>query len=77
MRLLVIKLQCNFVFKKNDEIIDICKETREKADELFQSVYAKAVSLPEEFGIEEKWSESFGQQINLNNIPLETAEEYC
>ena len=29
------------------------KETREKADELFQPVYAENVCLPNEFGIEE------------------------
>ena len=34
-------------------IIHIYKETREKADELFQLVYAEAVCLANEFGIEE------------------------
>ena len=55
MRLLVSCPQSNFIFKKIDEIIHIYKETREKADGLFQSVYTKAVSLATEFGIEEKW----------------------
>ena len=54
MQLLVTTQQRNFVFKKIDEIIHIYKKTHEKADELFESVYSKAVSLAEEFGVEEK-----------------------
>ena len=50
--------------------------THGKIDEKFQSVYARAVSLANEFGIEEKWSQLCGQQINWNNIPSETAKEY-
>ena len=41
-----------------------------------RNVYPKTVSLVNEFDIEEKWSESCGQQINLNNILLETVKEY-
>ena len=41
-----------------------------------RNVYPKTVSLANEFDIEEKWSESCGQQINLNNILLETVKEY-
>ena len=52
------------------------KETHEKADELFQSVCAEAVSLPNEFGVEEKWLRSFEQQVSRNNIPSETVEVY-
>lgn len=77
MQLLVTTQQRNFVFKKIDEIIHIYKKTLEKADELFESVYSKAVSLAEEFGVEEKCPELRGQQINLNNIPTKAVEEYC
>ena len=72
MRSLVTCLQGNFGFTKIKETYN---ETREKAEVLFQSVYAEAVSLANEFGIEEKWSESWGQQINWN-ITLEIVKEY-
>ena len=52
------------------------KETSEKADELFQSVDVKAVSLANEFGIKDKLSESCGQPINWNITPLEIVKEY-
>ena len=65
-----------FRFKKIKEIIHICKETREKADELFQSVCAKAASLANKFDIAKRWSRSCGQQINSNIIPSETVKEY-
>ena len=45
MRLLFTCLKGSFMFKKIEEIIRTYKETREKADELFQSVYVEAVSL--------------------------------
>ena len=67
--------QCNlgnFEFIKIEGIIHIYKETGEKPDDLFQTVYTDAVNLVKEFGIEEKWSASQGQQIDWNNIPTET-----
>ena len=54
----------------------IYKETREKGDKLFQSVYAKAVILAKGFGIKEKWSQSCGHKVNWHNIPSETDKEY-
>ena len=61
MQSVATSLQGNFWFKKIEYIIYIYKETREKADELFQFVYTKAVSwakliwyLREMFGI--KWT---------------------
>ena len=51
---LVTCLQSNIGFTNIEEIIHIYKETREKTDEVFQSVYVDAVSLASEFGIEEK-----------------------
>ena len=57
-------MQGSFRSKKNEKIIRIYKELREKADELFQSVYTKTVRLTNEFGTEEKWSQLCGQQIN-------------
>ena len=47
-------MQGSFRSKKNEKIIHIYKELREKADELFQSVYTKTVRLTNEFGTEEK-----------------------
>ena len=52
MRSLVVCHQGNFELKKIEDIIQISKETREKADKLFQSVYAEAASLADKFGIE-------------------------
>ena len=60
MRSLVSCLQGNFRFKKAMEIIHIYKETLEKADQLFQSIYAETVCLAKEFHVEEKWSQSCG-----------------
>ena len=54
MQLLVTCLLGIFVFQEIDEIIYIYTETREKIDELFQSVYAENVSLANEFVIKEK-----------------------
>ena len=62
--------------KKIEEIIHIYKETRIKADELFQSAYVEAACLDNEFGIEKKWSQSCGQQMNLKRIPSEMVKEY-
>ena len=76
MRSLVTCLQGIFGLKKIEEIIHMYKETSEKADELFQSVDAKAVSLANEFGIKDKLSESCGQPINWNITPLEIVKEY-
>ena len=58
MRSLLTYLQRNFGFKKIEDY-----------DKLFQSLYVEACSLANEFGIEEKWSELCGQQINWNSIP--------
>ena len=63
------------MFKKIDVIIHIYRETRKNIDELVQSVYTKAVSLSKEFSIEEKWPESCGQEINLNNFTTGTVRE--
>ena len=52
MRLLITFLQGNFRFSKIEEIIYMYKESRDKADKLFQSVYTEAVSLANEFSIE-------------------------
>ena len=52
MRSLVVCHQGNFELKKIEDIIQISKETREKADKLFQSVYAEAASLADKFVIE-------------------------
>ena len=52
MRLLITFLQGNFRFRKIEEIIYMYKESRDKADKLFQSVYTEAVSLANEFSIE-------------------------
>ena len=50
----------------------------EKADELFlfQSTYARGVSLARENIHEERWSQSCEQQINWNNIPSKTDKAY-
>ena len=63
MRSLITRLQDNFGFQRIEEIILIYKGTREKTDELFQSVYVKSVSLANEFGIEKKGSQSCAQEI--------------
>ena len=55
-------------FKKIEEMIYIYKETREKTDELFQSVYTEAVSLANVYSIEEKWSQSCGHYIDWNDF---------
>ena len=55
MRSLVACHQGNFELKKIEDIIQISKETREKADKLFQSVYAEAASLADKFGIERNY----------------------
>ena len=47
---LVTCLHGSFGFKKIEEIIHIYKETSERTDELFQSVYTEAVSLGNDFG---------------------------
>ena len=65
-----------FGFKKIEEVIYICEETREKPDERFHSVYAEAVSLAEKFGSEEKQPRLCGRQKNRENIPSETVKEY-
>ena len=51
-------LKSNFGFTKIEEIIYIYKETRKKVDELFQSVYAEAVSLANELRkmVETMWT---------------------
>ena len=64
MRSLITRLQDNFGFQRIEEIINIYKGTREKTDELFQSVYVKSVSLANEFSIEKKGSQSCAQEIN-------------
>ena len=51
MRLLVTWLQENFAFKKTEELIYIYKLVK-RTDEIFQSVYAEAVSSANEFGFE-------------------------
>ena len=61
MRSLVTCPQGNFGVKKIEEVNHIYEETREKVDELFQSLLAEALSLSNKFGIEEKWSQSCGQ----------------
>ena len=66
----------NFGFSKFKEIIYIYRETRVKADELFRSVHADAFSLANEFGVEEKSSRSFKQQVYRNNIYSETVNKY-
>ena len=53
-------------------MIHVYNETYEKADELFQLVYSKAVSLTNKFGIAEKLSKLCEQQINWSDIPSET-----
>ena len=61
-------LPLQFEFKKIEEIIHIYKETREKVDELFlfQSTYARGISLGSEYRIEERWSQSCEQQMDWN-----------
>ena len=57
-----------FRFKKTEERIAIYKETYEKADEWFQSIYAEAASLTNKLGVEEKQPGLCGQLINWNKI---------
>ena len=49
----------------------IYKEQCEKVDEQFQSVYAEAVSVANNFRAEEKSWHLCGYEIDMDNIPLE------
>ena len=62
-----LRLYHQFLFVQSN-----CQNQYKKPDDLFQTVYTDAVNLVKEFGIEEKWSASQGQQIDWNNIPTET-----
>ena len=64
-----------FVFQKNDETTLIYRKTREKADELFQSVFADIVSVANHS--HNKWKEIFVRNFRLSrNFPLSISYNY-
>ena len=72
MRPLVTSLQgklaqMKFEFKKTEEIIHIYENRRENVSERFQLAYAKAVTLPNKFGAEEKQPSFYGEQVNISS----------
>ena len=62
-------------FEKIEKIIHIYNGAHEKVDELFQILYAEAVSLAHKFDIEKEWSQSCALQINCNLICSETIKK--
>ena len=75
MWLWVTCLWANLGFEKIEKIILIYNEAHEKVDELFQFLYAEAVSLVHKLDIEKEWSQSCALQINWNLISSETIKE--
>ena len=66
-----------FRFKKIEEIISISKETCEKADETFQTIFMPKWLVWLKYLVLWRNNQvSCGQQINRNNIPSEVVKQY-